>query len=261
MKIELLYNTPLWVCSKAIRRCWASEDKSDTITVDGQHDYDCIDDTTKIMTETLPKIICGDKDKELIERVGNKNKHKSTLEHLVYTFDIDGISRACLQELARHRMASYSVKSTRYTLKELKDEKDFVISNDDEGLCNLTNEEYESYRESSVENYNMLYAYERAKKYLVFSSNEQIINNSIMSLELLREALQDGVSNDIAKYCLPEAYKTSLIMTINARSLQNFLELRSNKYALWEIRELALNIYEAIPEEHKYLFGESINND
>ena len=99
MQVKLLHSTPLWICSTAIRRCWASEAKSDN---------------------------GGTKDKELIERIGNKNKHKSTLEHLVYSFDVDGISRACLTELARHRIASYSVKSTRYTLKELKDEPPFI---------------------------------------------------------------------------------------------------------------------------------------
>jgi thymidylate synthase (FAD) len=109
MKIELIHNTPLWVAAKAIRKCWASEGKSDT-------ELNLLNDV----------VVCGENDKELIHRVGNKFKHASTLEHLVYTFDIDGISRACLQELVRHRMASYSVKSTRYTLKELKDEECFL---------------------------------------------------------------------------------------------------------------------------------------
>ncbi|MDD2399945.1 MAG: FAD-dependent thymidylate synthase, partial [Sulfurovum sp.] len=94
MQIMLMHHTPLEVCAHAIRTCWQSFDKSD----EG-----------------------GEKDKALIDRVGNKFKHASTLEHLVYTFYIEGISRALLQELARHRMASLSVKSTRYTLKELKE--------------------------------------------------------------------------------------------------------------------------------------------
>ena len=116
MEIKLLHHTPLWVCAKAIRKCWNSEDKSDTIS----HKVDfAIDDIADFHLNG--KILkCGEKDKDLIYRVGNKNKHSSTLEHLVYTFEIDGISRACLQELARHRIASLSVKSTRYTLKELK---------------------------------------------------------------------------------------------------------------------------------------------
>ena len=90
MQITLLHYTDLKICSHAIRTCWQSFEKGDN---------------------------GGEKDKELIDRVGNKYKHASTLEHLNYTFYIQGISRACLQVLARHRIASLSVKSSRYTLK------------------------------------------------------------------------------------------------------------------------------------------------
>lgn len=196
MKVTLVTNTELLVCSDAIRTCWQSFDKSD----EG-----------------------GEKDKELIARVGNKFKHSSTLEHLTYTFYIEGISRACLQELARHRMSSFSVKSTRYTLKELKDEKDLV----DKKI---------------------------AGKYLVYTGNALVDSFSLQALLNLQNALQNNISNDIAKYCLPEAYKTELTWTINARSLQNFLTLRSSKQALWEIRQLAKEIFSALPEEHKFIF-------
>lgn len=60
----------------------------------------------------------GERDTTLLRNI-IKNEHTSTLEHCVFTFHISGISRACLQELVRHRIASYSVKSTRYTLKEI----------------------------------------------------------------------------------------------------------------------------------------------
>ena len=199
MKITLNHYTPLLICADAIRTCWQSFDKSD----EG-----------------------GEKDKELIDRVGNKFKHASTLEHLVYNFYIEGISRALLQELARHRMASLSVKSTRYTLKELKNEENF----------------------SSKDS-------ERAAKYLVLTGVEMVDEMSIKALENLRLVLVEGISNDKAKYCLPESYKTELTWTINARSLQNFLTLRSDKSALWEIQNLAHSLYDALPEEHKYLFS------
>ena len=78
---------------------------------------------------------------------------------------------------------------------------------------------------------------------------------SLKALENLRLVLVEGISNDKAKYCLPESYKTELTWTINARSLQNFLTLRSDKSALWEIQNLSHALYEALPEEHKYLFS------
>jgi len=202
MKITLMHYTPLEVCAYAIRTCWQSFDKSDN---------------------------GGEKDKALIDRVGNKYKHASTLEHLVYTFYIQGVSRALLQELARHRMASLSVKSTRYTLKELKNREPFS-END----------------------------FEDAQKFIVLTGNTMVDNASIKALNNLQEILKKGISNDIAKFCLPESYKTELTWTINARSLQNFIELRSNKSALWEIRDMANAIYNNLPKEHKYLFKENI---
>jgi len=198
VEITLLHYTPLEVCAHAIRTCWQSFDKSD----EG-----------------------GEKDRALIDRVGNKFKHASTMEHLVYTFYIQGVSRALLQELARHRMASPSVKSTRYTLKELKEGVPF--EEDD---------------------------YQGAERFIVLTGNALVDTASIKALNALQAILQSGVSNDIAKYCLPESYKTELTWTINARSLQNFLTLRSNKAALWEIRKMAYALYAALPEDHQYLF-------
>ena len=199
MQVTLLNFTPLNVCSHAIRTCWQSFEKGDN---------------------------GGEKDVELIERVGNKFKHASTLEHLSYNFYIQGISRALLQELARHRVASLSVKSTRYTLKELKKELKFELGD-----------------------------FERAQKFLVLTGDETVDNASIKALENLREILANTTKSlDIVKYCLPECYKTELTWSVNARSLQNFLSLRSSKSALWEIRNLSLKLYESLPQEHKFIF-------
>lgn len=221
MQVTLLHHTPLPIAVKAIRKCWASEGNSDTFNTNDN---------------------IGEKDKALIDRVGNKNKHASTLEHISYNFDIDGISRACLQELARHRIASLSVKSSRYTLKELKQAKQLLITPD--GVAPL-----------STSNLQI------AKDFLVFTNEPIVDMASMTALANLQRIVISGVSNDIAKYCLPEAYKTSLIWTVNMRSLQNFLTLRTNKSALWEIRVLANEIFRQLPEEHKYLFEGCIYED
>lgn len=204
MRITLLNHTPLNICSHAMRTCWQSFDKGDN---------------------------GGEKDCELINRIGNIYKHSSTLEHLHYNFYIQGISRACLQELARHRMASLSVKSTRYTLKELRNESEF--------------KEFD---------------FANAQRYIVLTGNRLVDNASICALEKLRIILNaEGMTQDIAKYALPECYKTELTWSINARALQNFLTLRTSKAALKEIRELAYNIYEALPNEHKFIFKGCLN--
>lgn len=225
MTVKLLHNTPLWVCSTAIRKCWSSEEKSDT-----EFEYYC--PHGDMVEKSKDDVVTGDKDKELIYRIGNKNKHSSTLEHLNYSFDVDGISRACLQELARHRIASYSVKSTRYTLKELKNIEIGTLS------------------------------WEEIGKFVVLQEDAVELNGPIYDqLIWIHKRLNEGWSNDKVKYMLPEAYKTSLVMTINARALQNFLALRTFKSALWEIRDLANEIFSKLPEEHTYLFEECISKD
>ncbi len=92
----------------------------------------------------------------------------------------------------------------------------------------------------------------------MFTGVDSVDIKSISALELLRQELNSGTSNDKAKYCLPESYKTELTWTINMRSLQNFLSLRSDKSALWEIQNLAHEVYNSLPDEHKYMFKDSI---
>jgi len=211
MTVTLWHNSPLEVSVFACRTCWDSFDKSDTsFYPDGE----------------VQEV--GDDDKALLYRVGNKFKHKSILEHLGYTFKIEGITRACLQELARHRTAKLSVKSSRYTLKELKSAP-------------------------TITEVNM-------NKYIKLTGNEIVDRASLLALQNLQGAIKAGVSNDVAKYCMPEAYLTELVWTIDARNLQHFLELRTDKAALPEIRELALRIYLALPDDHKYLFKEYVKN-
>ena len=204
IKVTLLHNTPLYIASLGARTCWDSFDKSDTIDE-----------------------IIGSRDLDLLDRVVNQYHHASIAEHISFNFFIDGISRACLQEVSRHRHTSLSVKSSRYTLKELKSEDSFT-TNSLEGRI-------------------------RAEKYLFMTIDETVNRSSVLALENLRSHIEACTSNDIAKYCMPEAFRTQLTWSINLRSLQNFLSLRTDKKALPEIQHLARLIYEALPEEAKSL--------
>lgn len=218
MNVELLNATPLSILVKAIRTCWDSFDKSDNL---------------------------GKKDLDLIDRVCNKYKHESTMEHIVFSFNIEGISRLCLQELARHRITSLSVKSTRYTLKQLANEKPFW---------------------NFIDETPVLGAISRSQKYINYpkgkESSYEDINPQLKQLEILRQELNNGRTIDEAKYYLPESYKTNLVWTINARSLKNFLNLRLSKAAHYEIRELAEKILNIINDtEYKILFKDIKNED
>ena len=264
MKVELLYHTPLFVAANAIRHCWGTEDKADSYP----SCQNCGADVTDVEEEDGRKfcpdcgleftyqtrdVTCGEKDLAIIDRVANKHKHESTIEHLSYSFDICGVSRALLLELSRHRISSFSVKSSRYTLKELKGLK-FVEDNDDKNhfSCDklVTIENPSGYCDSTCK--------VPVTDFIVLTGKYVVDSMSIDALGNLAHLVSKGISNDLTKYAMPECFKTRLTWSINARSLKNFLNLRSNKSALWEIRELAYAIYETIPQNHKFLFKESM---
>lgn len=159
--------------------------------------------------------MCYGKDDYSKKRVERclRNGHTSVAEHVSATFRIDGISRSCLAQLTRHRMASFSVMSQRYC--EIEGDDWYVIppsvieAGEEVGFC--------------------AEAEKAAKAY--------------------RRLLDKGVKKEDARFLLPEATKTSLVMTINVRSLMNFLSLRLDKSAQWEIRELANAMVQALKDE------------
>ena len=184
MKVQLLNKPDMSIIIEATRTCYNSMSKSDNL---------------------------GDKDLALLKKIID-SKHESVLEHMVFTFKITDISRACLQELARHRIASYSVKSTRYTLKELRDTPDNEL-----------------------------------EKFLIEDIESIVKSSAIDSLKKIKMML--NMSNpdmDKIKYALPECYKTELVWTINLRSLRNFLKLRLSLKAHQEIRKLATIVYSCL---------------
>lgn len=144
--------------------------------------------------------------------------HESVIEHISLSFKIEGISRACLQELVRHRIASYSVKSTRWTLKELLKEN---VAENPRAL------------ERFIVDWNTFTPEQRTAIW--------------QTIKHICEMLKQGLPNDVAKMLLPECFATNLVMTINLRSFRNFLKLRTSPRAHYEIRNLAWAMYDELP--------------
>ena len=147
--------------------------------------------------------------------------HDSVLEFVDYTFAIDGISRACSHQLVRHRMASYEQTSQRHV--------------------NMDGFQY--IMPISIQND-------------VESENEyKQLMNCIASF--YKDMVNAGIPEEDARYILPNACTTNLVMKINARSLKNFLSLRMCNKAQWEIRELANEMYKLVckytPQVAKYM--------
>ena len=154
-----------------------------------------------------------------------KAGHESILEHITLTYSVKGLSRACLQELARHRHISLSVESTRHTLTK-NATREFI-------------EKHFPYSSSKFGSIDSL-KYAEAEHFITLAEN------------------YPALSDDELKYFLPEFWPTNLILTSNIRELRHILTLRTNPAALNEFRVLAYSLYEAVPEEYRYLLEDCV---
>lgn len=132
--------------------------------------------------------------------------HHSPFEHVSFTFAIEGLSRAASHQLVRHRMASYSQQSQRYvSMKKL----DWVTPPKIQRKPELA----QAFKEA-VENVHRLYT----------------------------RMLEQGIPAEDARYILPNAACTNLVMTMNARELIHVCSVRLCLRAQWEIRELFTHV-------------------
>lgn len=155
--------------------------------------------------------------------------HESPLEHISLTFAIKGISRSCSLQLVRHRIASYSQQSQRYVSME---DFGFVIPptiNDDVELKRL----FINSMEDIQKKYNVV----------VKALNDKGITGE--------KARQD------ARFILPEASETKIVLTMNARELLHFFSQRCCARAQWEIRRMANKMLEIAKQNLPSIFGES----
>ena len=170
--------------------------------------------------ETLMNGLTEEKVEMFIKKLTDLG-HESPLEHCSFTFGIEGVSRALLTQLTRHRIASYSVKSQRYVK---------------EG-------QFKYITPKAIEEDDMLFL-----EYIGLMKDIQKFYNS---------AIKRGIQAEDARFVLPNACSTQLIMTMNIRSLLNFFELRCCNRAQWEIRELADKMLEICKEIAPNIFAKA----
>lgn len=151
-----------------------------------------------------------------------KSCHMGIFEHATVSLFVEGISRACSHQIVRHRMASYNQVSQRY--------------------CKMGND-YSFVMPPSIEAHDMGAAYALCAD---------------ACLETYRNMLAAGVPAEDARYVLPQGGVTSLVVTMNLRELFHFLELRTDKHAQWEVREVAnamLDAVAAIDDQYAQIMG------
>lgn len=176
-----------------------------------------------------------EKTMSFIERLMSMG-HESPLEHISFTFGIEGVSRSLLAQLTRHRIASYSVKSQRY-VNEGRFE--FIIPKEIEADTKAK-EIFLSAMEDDVKAYNSLTEILFEKHY------NDMIKSGIEEKKAKGAAEKKAIED--ARYVLPNACETKLIATFNARSLLNFFNHRCCERAQWEIRDLAFEMLRLVKE-------------
>jgi thymidylate synthase (FAD) len=133
--------------------------------------------------------------------------HYSVIEHASFTFSVEGVSRALTHQLVRHRIASYTQQSQRYVTYD-------------------TLEDYVAPRSIS-EN-------KKAKK---------IYNDTLKQIsDAYQRLLKLDIPEEDARFLLPNAAKTNILITMNARELRHFFNLRCCERSQWEIREMAIEM-------------------
>ncbi len=153
--------------------------------------------------------------------------HESPIEHVSFTFGIEGVSRSLLAQITRHRIASFSVQSQRY-VKQTHFE---YITPPEIAADADTLAVYEQAMQDSVDAYNRLADMLEARHRKAFL--EQGLSEKEARAKAEKKAIED------ARFVLPNACETKMVMTMNARSLLNFFRMRCCNRAQWEIRELA----------------------
>ncbi|MCC6347192.1 MAG: FAD-dependent thymidylate synthase [Nitrospirales bacterium] len=159
-----------------------------------------------------------------------KMGHTSPLEHASFTFALEGISRACSHQLVRHRIASYSQQSQRYVSEA--DGFDYLIP--------------PSIREDK-----------ELKEYFVAFMAEAQRAYTHLAEKLHERGIHGEAANQDARFVLPNAAETKIIVTMNARELLHFFRQRCCNRAQWEIRRMAERMLRLARKVSPLIFAEA----
>ncbi|MBU5425631.1 FAD-dependent thymidylate synthase [Tissierella pigra] len=168
--------------------------------------------------------------------------HESPIEHISFTFGIEGVSRTLTHQLVRHRIASFSQQSQRYVKLE---QFEYIIP------PNISSNK--SAKELFIK------AMEDDQKYyneiteILFQEHyNKYINQGFSEKESKNKAEKESIED--ARYIFPNACETKIVITMNARSLLNFFNLRCCNRAQWEIRSLATSMLKEVRKVYPILF-------
>jgi len=161
----------------------------------------------------------SEKAKKILRRVISYGHH-SVIEHASFTFSLEGVSRALTHQLVRHRLASYTQQSQRY-VKITTDNNDWYV---------------------------IPPTYDTEEKRMKFKKRMKIMAS------WYQEALKDGFPSEDARFYLPNATKSNIVVTMNARELLHFFKLRCCNRAQWELRAVATEMLKQVKKVAPVIF-------
>lgn len=180
------------------------------------------------VADMWPRLLAGEIEREkqaAFVRSVLESGHDSPVEHASFSFAVEGISRACSHQLVRHRIASYSQQSQRY----VTDSMEYVIPPSIAGIPEAK-ARFERFMDEVGE------AYADLRDLLVANGRE-------------------AKANEDARFVLPQAAETKIVVTMNCRSLLHFFNLRCCTRAQWEVRRMATRMLRICQDELPALFA------
>ncbi len=181
---------------------------------------------SKSTIEDLRDKISRKDQSEFIEKLMNMG-HESVLEHVTFSFGVEGVSRVLLAQLTRHRIASFSVQSQRYVSYE-------------NGFGYILPDSIAALGEDAVQQY-----------------QKQMNTIEGWYVDWQKKLGKGEKSNEDARFVLPNACETRLVVTMNVRELRHFFSLRMCNRAQWEIRKMAEEMFRICFETAPALFADA----
>ena len=168
--------------------------------------------------------------------------HESPIEHATFTFGIEGVSRSLLAQITRHRIASFSVQSQRYVAEK---SFEYVLPPEIAAIPEAAAEYRRAMEEDQAH-------YERLTNVLAQKHKQAFLDAGMDEKAAARAAEKKAIED--ARFVLPNACTTKMVITMNARSLLNFFRHRCCNRAQWEIRELAEQMLALCVQAAPHLF-------
>ncbi len=169
--------------------------------------------------------------------------HESPLEHVSFTFAVEGISRACSHQLVRHRIASYSQQSQRYVKL---DQFEYIIPKEIEKIDEAKKVFIDAMKKDQED-------YDKLVDILFNKHYKKLVQQGKDAKKAKKDAEKKAIED--ARYVFPNACETKIVFTMNVRSLYNFIEHRTCERAQWEIRDLATQMLKKLREISPVLFN------